>query len=47
MPDPRSGGYTVFFGELPSVVAEGQTKAESIKNLADAYSFMQCDLNLE
>lgn len=31
--DSETGGFTVFFAELPEIVAEGKTEKQALKNL--------------
>jgi len=32
----KEGGYTVYIPELPGCVSQGETKAESLKNIEEA-----------
>ena len=34
--DPKIGGYTVFFKELPNIVSESETIVEALKNLENS-----------
>lgn len=38
--DPADGGYTGFFKEFPSAVAQGETQEEVQRNLFKALSYM-------
>lgn len=33
----ESGGYSVFAMQLPGVISEGETEAEAVANIADAF----------
>ena len=34
--DPKIGGYTAYFKQLPDIIAEGETDEEAMKNLMNA-----------
>lgn len=34
--DPKVGGYTAFFKQLPHIIAEGETTDEAFDNLINA-----------
>lgn len=34
--DPKIGGYTAFFKQLPDIISEGETQKKAVDNLIEA-----------
>lgn len=45
--DPETGGFTVFFAELPGIIAEGKTENEGLKNLITVMKAVMSEKNSE